>query len=212
MRIVTCICFLFYLNINAQIQDEFFVDDVKTIDILTVNFCVDNLGKTSSVVVIPEKTTYENQQNIAKVVEYQKNIEYYPDSKLRNKCFDFIFKFINSKFENKKLEKSKFSKCKEFKNGTFKYNDGSYLDIIIERDDKFQIEKSPTDFSKYQIEWTDDTNYVLTYLELSNKKLEYLIGEKIYVEIIDILEDGSYVYKSNLLDRTLITGIIKRIN
>lgn len=212
MKLIISICFFFYLGMNAQVQDEFFVNDVDNIDLLTVNFCVDNYGKTSSVTVIPEKTTYKNQENIKKVVEYRKSIEYYPNSKLRNNCYDYIFKFINSKFKDKKLDNSKISKCLEFKNGTFKYNDGSYSDIIIERDEKFQIEKNQSDFSKYKIEWTDETNYILTYLEVSNKNLDSLIGEKIYVEIIDILEDGSYVYKSNLLNRTLITGIIKRIN
>jgi hypothetical protein len=212
MKLITTICFFFYLSINAQTQDEFFVDDVDNIDLLTVNFCVDNDGKTSSVNVIPEKTTYKNHENIQKVVEYRKGIEYYPDSKLRNNCYDYIFKFINIKFKDKKLDNSKFSKCLEFRNGTFKYNDGSYSDIIIERDYKFQLEKNQNEFSKYKIDWIDETNYVLTYLEVSNKKLDYLIGQKIYVEIIDILDDGSYVYKSNLLDRTLITGIIKRIN
>lgn len=212
MKLIISICFFFYLGMNAQVQDEFFVNDVDNIDLLTVNFCVDNYGKTSSVTVIPEKTTYKNQENIKKVVEYRKSIEYYPNSKLRNNCYDYIFKFINSKFKDKKLDNSKISKCLEFKSGTFKYNDGSYSDIIIERDEKFQIEKNQSDFSKYKIEWTDETNYILTYLEVSNKNLDSLIGEKIYVEIIDILEDGSYVYKSNLLNRTLITGIIKRIN
>jgi len=212
MKIINFLFLLFYLNISAQIQDEFFVNDVNSIELLTVNFCVDNLGKTSSVVIIPEKTTYKNQENIAQVVAYRKGIEYYPDSKLRNNCYDFIFRFINARFENKKLEESKVSKCREFKNGIFKYNDGAYSDIIIERDEKFQIEKNQNDFSKYKIDWINDTNYMLTYLELSDKNLQYLIGEKIHVEIIEILEDGSYVYKSNLLDRTRITGIIKRIN
>jgi len=123
-----------------------------------------------------------------------------------------LFRFINARFENKKLEESKISKCKEFKKGIFKYNDGAYSDIIIERDEKFQVEKNQSGFSKYKIDWINDTNYVLTYLEVSDKNLEYLIGEKMNVEIIEILEDGSYVYKSNLLDRTRITGIIKRIN
>jgi len=211
MKLITSLFFFLYLTTNAQVQDEFFVDDANNIEILTVNFCVDNFGKTSSVTVIPEKTTYKNQENIQKVVEYRKGIEYYPDSKLRNNCYDYIFKFINPKFKDKKLDSSKISKCLEFRSGTFKYNDGSYSDVIIERDDEFQLEKSQDDVSKYKIDWIDETNYTLTYLEVSNRKLDYLIGQKIYVEIIEILDDDSYVYKSNLLDRTLITGIIKRI-
>ena len=202
---------LLSLNINAQIQQEFYVDDATNVELLTVNFCIDSIGKTSSVTIIPEKTTYKNQENIRKVVEYRKNIEYYPDSKLRNNCYDYTFRFIDRKFENKKLDSLKIPKCKLFRNGTFKYNDGINLETIIDRINETQIEKSNDETSKYKIDWTNDTNYILTYIEVSTKESEYLLGEKIYVEIIEILDDESYVYKSNLLDRTIVTGIIKRI-
>lgn len=212
MKILAFVFFLFCLGTNAQIQQEFFADDVNNIELLTVNFCIDNYGKTSSVTILPEQTTYKNQANINQVVEYRKSIEYYPDSKLRNNCYDYTFRFVNPKYKNKKIEDSKISMCKEFKNGTFKYNDDSFPNLTIERDHNYQTEKSHDHFSKYKIDWINDTNYVLTFLEVSDKDSSYLIGEKIYVEIIDILDDGSYVYKSNLLDRTFTTGIIKRIN
>lgn len=212
MKFITSIFFLVSLNISAQIQQEFYVDDATNVELLTVNFCVDNNGKTSSVIVIPEKTTYKNQENIKQVLEYRKSIEYYPDSKLRNNCYDYTFRFINKKFENKKLDTPKIPKCEVFRNGMFKYNDGIYSETTIERNNEIQIEKDKNETFKYKIEWTSDTNYILTYIEVSGKEYDYLLGEKIYVEIIEILEDGSYVYKSNLLDRTITTGIIKRIN
>ena len=204
--------FFLSLNINAQIQQEFYVEDAVNVELLTVNFCVDNIGKTSSVTIIPEKTTYKNQENINQVVEYRKSIEYFPDSKLRNNCYDYTFRFINRKYENKKLDSLKIPICKLFRSGTFKYNDGINLETTIDRNNETQIEKSKGETSKYKIEWTNDTNYILTYIEVSNKESEYLVGEKIYVEIIEILDEESYVYKSNLLDRTVVTGIIKKIN
>ncbi len=212
MKFILSIFFLISLNSNAQIQQEFYVDDATNVELLTVNFCIDNIGKTSSVTIIPEKTTYKNQENIRQVVEYRKSIEYYPDSKLRNNCYDYTFRFINKKFENKKLDSLKIPQCELFRNGTFKYDDGSNSGITIERNNETQIEKDKNKTSKYKIEWTNDTNYILTFIEVSDKQSEYLIGEKIYVEIIEILENESYVYRSNLLDRTIVTGIIKRIN
>lgn len=211
MKFILSIFFLITLNSNAQIQQEFYVDDATNVELLTVNFCVDNNGKTSSVIVIPEKTTYKNQENIRQVIEYRKSIEYYPDSKLRNNCYDYTFRFINKKFENKKLDSQKIPKCKLFRNGIFKYNDGINSETTIERNNEFQVEKDNNVIFNYKIEWTSDTNYILTYIEVSDKKYDYLLGEKIDVEIVEILEDGSYVYKSNLLDRTITTGIIKRI-
>lgn len=212
MKFILSIFFLISLNINAQIQQEFYVDDANNVELLTVNFCIDNIGKTSSVTIIPEKTTYKNQENIRQVVEYRKSIEYYPDSKLRNNCYDYTFRFINKKFENKKLDSLQIPKCEIFRNGTFKYNDGINSETTIERNNETQIEKDKNETYKYKIEWTSPTNYILTYIEVSEKESEYLLGEKIYVEIIEILEDESYVYKSNLLDRTIVTGIIKRTN
>lgn len=211
MKFILSIFFLITLNSIAQIHQEFYVDDATNVELLTVNFCVDNNGKTSSVIVIPEKTTYKNQENIRQVIEYRKSIEYYPDSKLRNNCYDYTFRFINKKFENKKLDSQKIPKCKLFRNGIFKYNDGINSETTIIRNNEFQVEKDNTVIFKYKIEWTSDTNYILTYIEVSDKKYDYLLGEKIDVEIVEILEDGSYVYKSNLLDRTITTGIIKRI-
>lgn len=210
MKIIFTIFLLISLNINAQIQQEFYVADANNIEFLTVNFCVDNSGKTSSVTIIPEKTTYRNQENINKVVEYRKSIEYFPDSKLRNNCYDYTFRFLNTRLENIKLDSLKTSKCELFKNGTFKYSDEIYSNTIIERNNEFQIEKDEANIFKYKIDWINNSNYILTYLEVSDRKFDYLIGEKIYVEIIDILEDGSYIYRSNLLDRTVITGIIKK--
>ncbi|WP_051872817.1 hypothetical protein [Flavobacterium chungangense] len=195
-----------------EIQRQYFVDDSKNVEILSVNYCVDNFGNVSSVAIIPEKTTYKNKEKIKEVIDDLKNIYFSPDSEQRNECHDYNFIFINPKYENNKLDSSKISKCYELRKGTYKYVDGSFPEITIIRNDEFQIEKNQKQTSKFKIEWPNDTNYILTYLTGSNKRLDFFIGRKIYVEIIDILSDGSYVYRATLTDGSLATGILKKNN
>ncbi|EZH74142.1 hypothetical protein ATO12_14810 [Aquimarina atlantica] len=208
------ILFLFLLPILSfsQIQQEFYVDDVEIVEHLTVNFCVDNDGKTSSVTIIPNRTTYKNQENIDKVVAYRKSIEYYPDSKLRNNCYDYTFIFVNNKYNKKELNTTECTKCNVFKRGKYKYGNINYPDVIIKRRKNIQIEKDKDSKSKYRIEWISPCEYNLTYTMVSEKKHKYLLGETINVKIIDILDNGNYVYHSNLLDRTITTGVIKKVN
>ncbi len=52
--------------------------------------------------------------------------------------------------------------------------------------------------------------YILTYLEVSKEEYKYLLGEKINVEIIKVIDANTYVYKSNLLNRTFIIGVMKK--
>ena len=196
----------------TKIKRQYFTDDVKNVELLAVNYCVDNNGQISSVVINPEKTNYKNQEKINLAIENLKKIYYSEDSKLRNNCYDYIFVFANTKYENKKLDASKISKCDNLRTGTFKYSDGSFPEMTIIRDDKFQTEKNLHQTSTFRIEWSDNTNYSLTYVKGSNKRLDSLIGSKIYVEIIDILDDENYVYKATLLDKSIVIGILKKIN
>jgi hypothetical protein len=193
-----------------KIQQQFYVDDVETVEFVTVNFCIDNNGNTSSVKLIPKKTSYRNPENIRAIIDYRKNIKQLSDSKLRNNCYDYTFNFINTKYKNKHLDSTNYKDCEALKQGKFKYKSVVYPNTIIERTKEFQIEKEGNWFAKYKIEWETPAKYTLTYLEVSDKKSEYLIGEKIHVEIVDILENGNYVYKSNLLDRTFSVGVIQK--
>jgi hypothetical protein len=197
---------------SNEIQRQYFVDDSKNVELLSVNYCVDNFGNVSSVTIIPEKTTYKNEEKIKQVIEDLKNVYYSSDSEQRNGCHDYIFIFINPKYENKKLDSPKVSRCYELRKGTYKYADGSFPEVTIIRNNEFQIEKNQKQTSTFKIEWPNNTNYILTYLKGSNKKLDFFIGKKIYVEIIDILSDGSYVYRATLTDGSLATGILKKIN
>ncbi len=199
------------LIITAQIETKFYKNDVKTVEYLTVNFCVDSLGKTSSVKIIKNKTTYKNKEFIEEVVAYRKGIEYYPDTTLKNNCYDQTFEFINPKYENKRLSSAQCKNCEIFKKGRYSYINPLYKDVQIIRKKRKQIEKTKNSKFTYKIEWVTNCEYNLTYLKISEEKYKYLLGEVINVKIIDVLENGNYVYESNLLDRTILIGEMKKL-
>ncbi|WP_291117865.1 hypothetical protein [Empedobacter sp. UBA7248] len=203
---------LFNINSFAQMQTEFYLDDVKNdIEYLTLNFCVDNSGKTSLVKVLPEKSIYQNKEIISQIIEYRKNIEYYSETDLKNNCYDQIFTFINTNLKDAHINETEFDELKKFRTGNFQYGDLNYKDVNIYRTENFQIEEFQGEVSKYNIEWVKPNSYILTYLEVSKEEYKYLLGEKINVEIIKLIDANTYVYKSNLLNRTFIIGIMKKI-
>jgi hypothetical protein len=191
---------------------EFYVEGIDDIKYLTLNFCIDNNGKTTNVKILADKTTIQDSIIINQIVNYRKGIEYYPDTKLKNNCHDQTFSFISKEFENSSIAESDFYKLENFKNGNYKYYDINYKNTLIIRNENFQIEETNGEVYKYKIEWPKPNQYVLTYLEVGKKEHEYLIGEKIYVEIIKQIDSQTYVYRSNLLNQTIITGIIIKDN
>jgi len=225
-KIFLIILILFFLNckqsenidniieedlVETKIQQTYYFNDVDVVEFLTLNFCVDDNGNTKKVAIVPEKTSYKNEKNIKSIIEIRQNLKQDSNSKLKNNCFDYTYEFVNSKYENKHLDESKHKDYENLKEGFFKYNSIVNPNIIIERNKDIQIEKSDKWIAKYKIEWPNEKEYILTYLEINDDRHKYLIGEKIYVEIIDILENGDYVYKSNLLDRTFNVGVISKI-
>lgn len=196
------------MNCFCQMTTEFYVEGINDIKYLTLNFCVDSLGKTTDVEIITDKTTIQDSSIINQIVKYRKGIEYYPDTKLKNNCHDQTFSFINKEFENSHIEESDFYKLDNFKIGIYKYHDINYKNTIITRTENIQIEETNGEVYKYKIEWPKPNQYILTYIEVGKKEHEYLLGEKIYVEIIKQIDSQTYVYRSNLLNKIIITGII----
>lgn len=206
--------FQIFITVNcfSQVQTEFYVDGINDIKYLTLNFCVDDVGKTSTVKVLPDKTTIQDSVVINQIIRYRKGIEYYPDTKLRNNCYDQIFSLISKEFENSTIAENDFYKLENFKIGTYRYYNINYKNTVITRTADTQIEETNGEIYKYKIEWIKPNQYVLTYIAVADKEHEYLLGEKIYVEIIKRIDSDTYVYKSNLLDRTTITGIMIKSN
>ena len=208
-RKLSLILFLVASVSYSQVQKIFYVDDVKTIDYVTVRFCVNDSARIDKVTVLPEKTTYKNENVIEQLKEYLKTIQYYPDSKLRNNCYPSTFEFVNKKYENNKLAESECSKCIKFKKGKFRYMDVRYLDTKIKRTNKKQFEVSDDFKATYKIKWTSPCQYEMTYTKVREEKNKYLLGEKIKVRIIGVLDD-SYIYLADLLDRPTVIGEMKR--
>lgn len=208
------IVFIFFIatsSLFGQVQKKFFVEDVNDIEYVTVNFCVDDEAKISEVKIVKEKTTYKNEYNIDLLRQYLLTIQYYPDSKLKNKCYDSTFEFINYKYENKSLNEVECKTCQKFKRGIYKYKHVLYQDTKIKRKIKVQREIGKDDKQIYFITWLNDCTYILTYKRMTESRLKHLIGEEIHVEIIDALDDGSYVYRSKASFKEKFDyGIIKK--
>jgi hypothetical protein len=212
MKLINYLFILIPIFCYSQVEHIFYVEDVEYVEYLTVNFCVSDSGKTSSVTIVPEKTSYKNEDIINQVIAYRKGIEYFPDTKLKNNCYDYTFYFLNIKFQNSIIPENEVELCKNFKSGNFKYDNLVYSNTIIERTENFQIEKSKDGILKFKIDWIEPYKYNLTFLEVKNNESEYLIGETIQVEILKVINKNEYLYFSNLLDRTFSTGIIRKIN
>ena len=199
-------------NTFGQVQKIFFVEDVKSIEYVTVNFCVNDEAKISEVTIIPEKTTYENEYNIEQLRQYLLRIQYYPDSKLKNNCYDSTFEFINNTYQNKSLNEEECNTCQKFKTGIYAYKNPLYKDTKIKRKRKVQKEIFKAGRQIYYIKWISNCNYVLIYKKMTEPRLKHLIGKEIDVEIIDVLDDESYVYKSKANFKEKIDfGIMKKI-
>jgi len=200
---------LFAETMFSQIQQYFFVDDVEVVEYLWVNVCIGDDGKTVSVEKIDNKTTYKNKEIIQQITDYRKGIDFLPNSKYKNSCFEYPFTIVNSKYKH--LEGLNNNCKSNFKRGRFKYLNPQYLDVDIKRKNKRQIESNKDSKFVYEIEWITPCNYILTYQKVSDEKYEYLLGQKIDVKIIDILPNENYVYYSNLSDRTYGFGIIEKL-
>ena len=212
MNRILIIVLLVFANSYGQVQKKFFVEDVKSVEYVTVNFCVNNDAKISEVTIITDKTTYENEYNIEQLRQYLLGIEYYPDSKLKNNCYDSTFEFINNEYEHKTLNETECNACEKLKAGIYKYKNVLYKDTKVKRRRKIQREIFKDGKQIYYIKWLSNCHYVLTYKRMTEPRLKHLVGREIDVKIIDVLDDGSYVYKSkaNFEEKTDF-GVIMKI-
>ncbi len=209
--ILYVLTFLFSTS-HAQIQDQFFVDDVESIAYVTMNVCEDANAKVSSVTLVADKTTYANDLYIKYIRKKLLSIQFYSNSAYKNTCYEVIFSFINSKYKEKKLNDEDCNACKKFKKGRFQYENMTLNNIIIERNRSTQKEINGEVQSVFSIEWISNCSYIMTYKKSTRPRMKHLKGEQIYVDIIDVLDDGRYVYKSEASFRKGIHyGILKKI-
>lgn len=135
--------------------------------------------------------------------------------KMTNDCWKHVYYFVNEELKIKSLAKDEKLKCRVFHKGKYRYHNPAYINTKIIRRNKRQIEK--TEFKNqrqvYKIDWIDNHIYTLRTLKLPLEKDKHKIGGLIYVEIIDIIDDNTYMYKSyrtDIEDKNIVYGLISK--
>lgn len=192
-----------------------FVDDVDRVAVVVIDYCVDNNGKRYNITINQKKSTYKHvgwQQGCLE--HFKKGRLIYP-MKMTNECWQSVYYFVNSKYKTYELPKEDRIKCKAFRSGKFKYENPAYSEVIIKRNKKSQIEKGGLDgIQKYKINWTDDHKYELETIKMSLKKDKHKEGNLIDVEIIEILNDRTYLYKAYITNNDstdIVFGLITKV-
>lgn len=202
---------MFYICSYSQI----FVDDVDRVANVVIDYCVDEDGERYDIKINQEKTTYKDeswQQGCLKHFKEGKLI--YP-SKMTNKCWQSVYYFVNSKYKNFELPEKDREKCKIFHRGKFKYESPAYSELVIKRRKKRQIEKDGSGNKQvYKIHWTNHHTYTLETFKMSLDKDKHKVGNLIEVEIIEILNDKTYLYKGEITnddDTKVVFGLITKL-
>ncbi|TBN00930.1 hypothetical protein EYD45_13995 [Hyunsoonleella flava] len=184
------------INLHSQIMTRYFIEGVEIVDYVTLEICADSINGINNVELIAEKTTHKNQANIDQLVNYIKSFDYPKDGPLIGRCGNLAFSFMNPEFENLKLNENEIEECSKFRLGNYSYHHINHQDTKIKRRKKMQKEKSYKSRQIYSINWTSNSTYTLTYKRMSDDNLKNLIGEKIEVEILKLLDNDGYVYRS----------------
>ncbi|GGI57488.1 hypothetical protein [Winogradskyella haliclonae] len=206
---------LFSLNFaNAQI----FVDDVERVGIVTIDYCVDNSGKRYDININQEKSTYKDEGwQLGCLDHFKKGYLAYPQ-KMINECWQSVYYFVNSKYKTHELPKEDYVKCKAFHRGKFKYESPAFSDSVIKRRKKRQIETGENisgGRQVYKINWISDHEYTLDTRRMSLIKDKHKVGNFINVEIIEVINDNTYLYKAFIKDKEnddIVFGLITKIS
>lgn len=203
--------FIFFYQISLC---QTFVEDVEKVENVVITYKVDSIGKRYDVKIDSNLTTYHNVGWQKGCLEHFMNGELKYPMRMLNKEWRAVYYFVNPKYKTSSLENKDIQRCKQFRKGEFKYVDPAYNQTRILRRRKRQIEKGGYKDQRqvYKIDWTDDNKYVLTTLKLPLHRDKEKIGNRIEVEIIEILEDNSYLYRSSSShSEKLIFGVIKKM-
>ncbi|MFY0714404.1 hypothetical protein J1D01_12040 [Seonamhaeicola sp. NFXS20] len=192
-----------------------FVDDVDRVEIVIIDYCVDDNGKRYDISINQEKSTYKNHGWQQGCLEHFKNGKLIYPMKMTGECWQSVYYFVNSKYQTYELPEEERVKCKAFHRGKFKYENLAYSKTIMKRRKKRQIEKGGLGGTqKYKIKWTDEHKYELETMKMSLKKDKHKEGNLIEVEIIEILNDKTYLYKAYIKndDNTdVVFGLITKV-
>ncbi|MGS2727985.1 hypothetical protein ACU8DI_15370 [Psychroserpens sp. BH13MA-6] len=180
----------------SQISTRHFIDGVEIVDYVTFELCADSISGINQVKLIKEKTNHKVQANIDGIIDFLKNFDYPKNGPLVGRCGVLTFSLINPEFENIELTDTEKKECLKFRKGQYEYHHINHKSTKVKRGKRIQKEKSHRGNQIYKIFWTSDSTYDLVYYRMSDDKLKYLIGKKIKVEILKLIGDNGYVYRS----------------
>ena len=209
----TLICFGFII-ISFCSYSQTFVDDVDRVAVVVIDYCVDENGKRYDININLEKSSYKNESWQQGCLEHFKKGDLIYPMKMINNCWQSVYYFVNAKYKTYELPQEDWEKCKVFHLGKFKYESPAYSETIIKRRKKRQIEKGGVGGKQvYKIKWTNDYKYQLETVKMSLKKDKHKEGNVIDVEIIEVLNDTTYLYKANISNddkANIVFGLITK--
>lgn len=192
-----------------------FVDDVNKTAIVVIDYCVDKNGKRNNITINQNKSTYKNEAwQEGCLAHFKKGVLNYP-MKMTGNCWQSVYYFVNSKYKNYQLPKEDRAKCKTFHIGKFKYESPAFSETKIIRYKNRQVEIGGLGGEQvYKIKWHQDYKYQLETVKMSLAKDEHKVGNLIEVEIIEIINDKTYLYKaqiSNNNSNDIVFGLISKL-
>ncbi|UOB17513.1 hypothetical protein [Abyssalbus ytuae] len=207
--------FFGFIIISFCSYSQIFVDDVDRVAVVVIDYCVNKNGNRYDITVNQEKSTYKHDGWQQGCLEHFKKGKLIYPMKMTDECWQSVYYFVNSKYKTYELPQEDRIKCKAFHRGKFKYENPAYSETIMKRRKKNQIEKGGLGGTqKYKIKWRDDHKYQLEAIKMSLKKDKHKEGNLIEVEIIEILNDKTYLYKAYITndDNTdIVFGLITKI-
>jgi len=100
--------------------------------------------------------------------------------------------------------------CQDFKNGVFEMESNGIL-FSVEREDDYQIEKSIHGYSKFNVTWTSDCDYVLKLYETDMELMSTEIGQEFLVTITST-DENSFSYLCRVKGRDFeVEGTYERV-
>ncbi|WP_106794204.1 hypothetical protein [Aquimarina sp. Aq78] len=207
--------FLVFVIISFCSYSQTFVDDIDKVAIVVIDYCVDENGKQYDIKINPKKSTYKHEGWKQGCLEHFKKSELIHPMKMTNECWQSVYYFVNSEYKTYQLPEEDRSKCKVFHRGKFKYENPAYSETIMKRRKNRQIEKGGLGGRQvYNIKWIDDHKYELETIKLPLEKDKHKEGNLISVEIIEVLDDRTYLYKAQITnkeDTNVVFGLITKL-
>jgi len=199
---------------ETMISQVTFVNDVEKIEPIVINYRVNNEGIRENIEINNSLTTYKDESWQQGCIDHFKKGKLIAPLSMINEDWKAVYYFVNPKYKTKSLPIQDREKCKQFHTGTFAYGNITLSNVKIHRRKNRQIEKGGDKNQRqvYNIIWTDDHTYILETLKLPLAKDESKVGRIIKVEIIEIIDDNSYLYRSTVEEiEQEVYGVIHKV-